>query len=554
MKPRKSVFVVSIALVLFVVFVFAVYANTGRGGCTDVVAGKDATIDGSVMTAHTVDWRYDSDIDIRPAQDHAPGTMAPIYENIPYNEQAANPLIKLGEIPQVPHTYKYFHGAYPYANEFQLIIGETTLGGEKNTVNSPEAIMTIEQAEVFALERTKTAREAIKLMGELLEKYGFRESAYLGECLTVTDPYEAWVFEVFGVGPLWTPESGKSGAVWAAQKVPDDHITCVPNSSRIGEIKDPEKRDDLMISSNYIEVAEELGLYDSKSGEPFIWKYIYGDVENFDEWGQYNRLYTVYNYFSDEEYKLEDAYKYPFSIKPNKKVTKEDYIKIYADSMQGTPYDMSDQEVWYYTNAKGERVKSPLATPQVTQHDINLLGIEYYRQTARYYCSIYWFSQARSWLPNEIGGVIWFGLDNPENSPFVPMYVGVNSVPESWVRLERDEYDEDSAWWAFASVDDLVNQYYGILKPRVDAVKYPMQEHMFMMQEPVEEKALEIYKNEGVEAAKEFLTSHTHSYMHWAESEYWDLTKKLRLWTNNNTIFEYFPEIPEVLDSDPYNN
>ena len=222
--------------------------------------------------------------------------------------------------------------------------------------------------------------------------------------------------------------------------------------------------------------------------------------------------------------------------------------------MQGTPYDMADQEVWYYTNAKGERVKSPLATPQVTHHQINQLGIEYYRPTARYYCSIYWFSQARSWLPNEIGGVIWFGLDNPENSPFVPMYVGVNSVPESWIRLERDEYDEDSAWWAFASVDDLVNQYYGILKPRVDAVKYPMQKHMFMMQEPVEEKALEIYNTEGVEAAKEFLTFHTTSYMHWAESAYWDLTDKLRLWANNNTVFEYFPDIPEVLDPDPYHN
>ena len=127
MRLIKLFSLIGITLVLFVVFVFAVYANTYMGGCTDVVAGKDATIDGSVMTAHTVDWRYDSDIDIRPAQDHAPGTMAPVYENIPYNEQAANPLIKLGEIPQVAHTYKYFHGAYPYANEHQLIIGETTL-------------------------------------------------------------------------------------------------------------------------------------------------------------------------------------------------------------------------------------------------------------------------------------------------------------------------------------------------------------------------------------------------------------------------------------------
>jgi dipeptidase len=149
--------------------------------------------------------------------------------------------------------------------------------------------------------------------------------------------------------------------------------------------------------------------------------------------------------------------------------------------------------------------------------------------------------------------VIWYGLDNPENSPFVPMYIGVNSVPESWVRLERDEYDEDSAWWAFASVDDMVNRYYGVLKPRVDEVKYPMQEHMFMMQEPTEKKALEIYETEGVEAAKTFLTRHTHSYMHWAESAYWDLAKKLRHWTNNNQVFEYYPEFPRVQDTDPYN-
>ena len=209
---KRFLSIVSITLLLVVVFGLSVYA------CTDLVAGKDATIDGSVMTSHTVDWRYDSDIQIVPAQDHKPGEMAPIYENIPYNEQAASPLIKLGEIPQVPHTYKYFHGAYPYANEFQLIIGETTIGGAPETINSEDAIMTIEQAEIFALERTKTAREAIKLMGELMEKYGFRQSAYLGECLTVTDPNEAWVFEVFGVGPIWSPKSGKSGAVWADSK------------------------------------------------------------------------------------------------------------------------------------------------------------------------------------------------------------------------------------------------------------------------------------------------------------------------------------------------
>ena len=523
--------------------------------CTDVVAGKKATIDGSVMTAHTVDWRYNSEIRIVPAQDHKPGTMVPIYENIPYNEQAERPLKKLGEIPQAAHTYKYFHGAYPYANEHQVIIGETTLGGEKATKNSDKAIMTIEQAEVIALQRCKTARETVKMIGSLMEKYGFRESAYLGECLTIMDPNEVWVFEVFGVGPLWTPEEGKPGAVWAAQRVPDDHITVVPNSSRIGEIKNPEKRDDLLISSNYIDVAEELGLYDRKSGKPFIWKYIYGDAENFNKWGQYTRLYTVYNYFSDKkDWKLKKAYEYPFSIKPNKKVTRQDYINLYRNNMEGTPYDMAEAEAWYYKDSTGKKVKSPLATPQVGKEMRKLLGIKYYRQIARYYCSVFWFGQARSWLPNEIGGVLWFGLDNPENSPFVPMYVGVNSVPDSWSRLERDEFDEDSAWWAFASVDDMVNQNYGKLKPWLNEVLNPMQNHMFTMQAPTEKTALDIYKKKGAKAAKEFLTQVTSSYMLWTEAAYWDLTKKLRHWTNNNQVFEYYPEIPKQQDKDPFNN
>ena len=228
MKFKKIVLVTSIILALFVFFGLLTYA------CTDILVGKKASADGSVITSHTVDGRYDSRIIIVPAADHEAGIMAPVYENIVYADHV--PLVKLGEIPQISHTYKYFSGAYPYANEHQLIIGETTLGGASETAHSEDTIMTIEQLEVFALQRTKTAREAIQLMGDLAVEYGYRSSCYLGECLTVTDPNEAWVFEVFGVGPLWTPESGKPGAVWCAQRVPDDHISCVPNMSRISKI------------------------------------------------------------------------------------------------------------------------------------------------------------------------------------------------------------------------------------------------------------------------------------------------------------------------------
>jgi len=269
MKPKKLIVILAITLMLLAVFGIFNYA------CTDIVVGKKASVDGSVITSHTCDGRYDSRLIIVPAADHEPGEMAPVYEWIIYADH--KPLEKLGEIPQVAHTYKYFNVGYPFANEHQVLIGETTLGGARETANSDDAIMTIEQLEVYALQRAKTAREAIQIMGDLAVEYGYRESCHLGECLTVTDPNEAWVFEIFGVGPLWKPNSGRPGAVWCAQRVPDDHITCVPNMSRIAEI-DPNDTENFMVCDDYIGPAVELGLYDPESGKPFIWRDVYGDA------------------------------------------------------------------------------------------------------------------------------------------------------------------------------------------------------------------------------------------------------------------------------------
>jgi dipeptidase len=531
MKLRKSVFVISIALMLFVVFVFAVYANTDINGCTDIVVGKKASTDGSVITSHTVDGRYDSRIIIVPAADHEPGEMAPVYEWIIYADYM--PLVKLGEIPQVAHTFKYFNGAYPYANEHQVIIGETTLGGAEETKNSEDAIMTIEQLEVFALQRAKTAREAIKIMGELAEKYGYRESCWLGECLTVTDPNEAWVFEIYGVGPLWTLESEKPGAVWCAQRVPDDHITCIPNMSRIAEIN-PEDTENFIVCDNYIETAVELELYDPDSGKPFIWREAYGGIHD-SYWGMgcRVRIWRVYSELApSRNWVLENAPDYPFSIKPEKKVSYQDIISFFRDTYAGTQYDMTEDPDWFVPGKDGWE-KSPLATPQVDGTWRALLDITYYRPIARYYCSYYFVSQARDWMPNEIGGVVWFGLDNPENSPFIPVYTGINAVPESWAHLDRDKFDRESAWWAFALVDDLVNNRYGDLKPELDEVLVPMQEDMFAMQESIEQTALDLYKT-SPELAQKFLTNYTCSLMNQTERVYWDLVDKFLFELNNN--------------------
>lgn len=515
-------------LVFFLaVFVLLVFAQSLTLACTDILVGKLASTDGSVITSHTCDGRYDSRLQIIPAQDFEPGTMAPVYENIVYGDRMELKL--LGEIPQVEHTYKYFHVAYPFANEHQLIIGETTLGGARETQNSEHAIMTIEQLEVFALQRTRTAREAIRLMGDLAVKYGYRESCHLGECLTVSDPNEVWVFEIFGVGPLWTKDSGKPGAVWCAQRLPDDHITVVPNYSRIGEI-DPSDTENFMVSDNYIDTAVELGLYDPGSGEPFVWKYAYGGIKGKKS----SRLYRVYSLLNPDgnwDYNQTDSY--PFSIKADEKLAVDDVIELFRDTMEDTPYDMADYDVWYYTDKNGNQVKSPLATPQVDGTWRKLLDMEYHRPIARYYCSYFFVSQARDWLPDDIGGLVWFGLDNPENSPFIPVYLGVEDVPESWKVLNRDKLDRNSAWWAFGLVDDCVNRLYEQLKPRLDQTLYPLQESYYIMQDEIERTAVKLYRDEPA-AARTFLTNYTGQLMTGAESIYWKLVDQFLFELNNN--------------------
>lgn len=528
MRLKKFILIMSVTLICLFILSISSYAQV-EDSCTDIVVGKEASTDGSVITSHTVDGRYDSRIIIVPAADHEPGEMAPVYEWIVYADYV--PLEKLGEIPQVAHTYKYFNGAYPYANEHQVIIGETTLGGARETSNSDKAIMTIEQLEVFALQRAKTAREAIQIMGDLADEYGYRESCNLGECLTVTDPNEAWVLDMYGVGPLWTPESGKSGAVWCAQRVPDDHITCVPNMSRIGEI-DPNDTKNFMVCNNYIDTAVELGLYDPASGEPFIWCNIYGDALHKGS-GSRLRIWKVYSELAPSgKWVMENAPFYPFSVKAEKKVSFQDVIALFRETYAGTQYDMTEDPDWFVPGREGWE-KSPLATPQVDGTWRTLLDINYFRPIARYNCSYYFVSQARDWMPNEIGGVLWFGLDNPENGTFIPVYTGINEVPESWSHVNRDKLDRESAWWAFGLVDDLVNHRYQDLKPMLDEVLVPMQEDMFAIQEPIEKAALDLYKT-SPELAQKFLTNYTCSLMNHTEEVYWDLVDKFLFELNNN--------------------
>ena len=504
---------------------------TGLIACTDVLVGKLASVDGSVIVTQTVDGTYDSRILIVPAADHEPGSMTPVWEWIVYADRM--PLVQLGEIPQVEHTYQYFLHSYPFGNEKGLLMGETTQGGARATANSPDAIMTIEQLQAFALQRTDNARDAILLMGALAEEYGYRESCNLGECVTLADGKEAWMFEIYGVGPLWKPGDGP-GAVWAAQRVPDDHISVNPNYSMIGEIDPATNRppnvdeDHFLICDNYLDTAIELGLYDPDCGEPFIWKFVYGNIQG-KAWS--SRLWRVYSLFNPSgNWTYGATLDYPFSVKPDELVSVYDIIDLYRDVMADTPADMEANEAWLYTNTRGETVKSGLASPQPGAEFRNLLGIPSVRNIAVQSTSSFFINQTRDWLPPEIGAVVWFGLGNSHKAVVVPLYCANTSVPESWKIVNRSDpkIDRNAAFWAFYSVDRVSGVRYQVMMPFVEAVRKPLQERIYRMQAAVEATALALYEVDR-DLAVEYLTQYTSSLMLEVEAAYWELLDTLLL-------------------------
>jgi dipeptidase len=511
--------------------------------CTDVVVGKDASVDGSVMTCHTADGAYyDAQIRFIPGQKYPAGTMMPVYRNMTMEEPGG--WVKAGEIPQVEETYGYFHVGYPAMNEHRVAIGETTIGQKeilKTVPGAGKALLTIEQLEVLALQRAKTARDAIRVMGDLSQKYGLMPSCGTeGECLTVTDPDEAWIFHVFSTGFAWTPESGKPGSVWAAQRVPDDEVVVVPNIARIRFI-DPKDTKNFMVSDNYMQHAIDNGLYDPKSGEPFDFQAAYTPATGNDDWALSsmwvrNRLYTIYKALAPsrewDPYAPVNAY--PFSIKPEKKVSVRDIMGFIRGYHKGSVFDMTLDPMWMVQGKDGTAQLSPLTTPFPTRLQRDLLKIPYSRSIATNACAYSWVSQMRKDLPEPVGGVLWFGYDNPAHTLYVPVYTGTRDTKESWKsNFDRDKLSLDCAQWAFMLQDDVVNWRYQEAIKDLEAVRNPIEDEFFKNQPEIEKKAAALYKEDPAKATK-FLTDYTIECMAKAEKAYWDLNfTSIAKYTNN---------------------
>ena len=518
-------------------------------GCTDIIVGKDASVDGSVITSHTGSCS-ECRVHVVPAKKHKKEAMAPVYYGL---QDVKKPLHQYGEIigyiPQATKTYAYFHTGYPQMNEHQLAIGESTMSQKKELQvdrKRGKQIMTIEQAMLFALQRCRSARDAIKLITSLVEEHGFLPSCGpQSEALCIADPTEAWVLEVFSVGPQWTPESGRSGALWAAQRVPDDHVTIVPNWSIIKEI-DLTNPDYFMASENYMQIAIDHGWYDPESGKPFIWQEVYSPTPR--EWAV-SRLWLFYSTVApsrkwanknlSSQYKGYDAYHqylepisdYPFSIKPEKKLSVRDVIAFQRSVFEGTIYDMTADVDWLVPDTKGGFKKSPVTTPFPTKDMRELLDITYRRMVSRGGYGM--VAQLRSWLPDVIGGVYWFYLDNQHISTYVPIYAGVQEISPLFKTYDPDKFSEKSARWAIDFVDNLLYLKWQDAIKDLRAVRDPLERRFFEEQASIDNRAQKLYKK-NQKKAKAFLTNYTRTCMEETVSMYRDLRYKLiSKYTNN---------------------
>src|SRR6056297_534983 len=496
-------------------------------GCTSITVGKTASADGSVITSHTDDsHRTRSWMDIQPAKDHKSGEMVPMYKRSADDSKAmpAYKHEKIGEIPQVEHTYQYINSAYPCMNEKQLGIGESTFGGREE-LQSNEGLIDCQRLCQLMVERCTTARQAIKMADELTKKYGWND---YGEALTIADPKEVWHFEIVGSG------KGKTGAVWVAQRVPDDHIAANANASTIKEI-DLSNADYFMASDNIYEVAKEKGWWT----EDEIFKFCYAYApESRNAIGSRRREWRILDLLAPSLNLDPNAQDYPFSVKPDKKVTLEDLVMVFKDYYEGTPYDMTRNIK--ATDENGKTIISPLANPFMPYDqleisdvsggwysideetgDIRFLGE---RTIARWYTMYATIIQCRDWLPNEIGGVVWLAQDNVATSVYVPVYCSVTDLPKSYKTPGRvNGFTRESAWWAFNRMGTLAAQRWGDMHHDVDAVWDPLQKELFNNQLKIEDKALNLYKEKNPKKTIKYLNQYSNHWANKVVDEAWKL-------------------------------
>jgi len=445
--------------------------------CTSIMVGKKASADGSVMTSHTCDSWYRTWMQVVPARDYERDTVTAIYDGRMHTQSAqdSTKMYRKGVIPQVRHTYRYLDTAYPCLNEKQLAIGETTISG-RDTLQNKKGMFMIEELERIALERCATAREAIRLMGDLVKRYGYGDS---GECLTIADKNEVWIFEVFGEGPK------KTGGVWAAVRIPDDEIAVSANISRISRL-DLADTDRYMASDNVFDVAKKLKLWDGKE-EFCFWK-VYSGGNYFGEKKNYSvREWYIMDQLAPSLHLCDTVAELPLSVRPDQKVSAEQVMRLLGSYYEGTPKNLSGRHKLPNLKRKDKEGKvvetepdsivSPFSNPWMRPDEINMyyaMGdsvMKNIRTVSVPWCAYSTVIQLRSWLPDEVGGVAWVALDNPGESPRFPIFCGTTQLPRLLQTCGQHTDRDDAALWHFRKANRLATVRWGTYRKTLEPLR-----------------------------------------------------------------------------------
>jgi len=497
---------------------------TDMRACTSIMVGKKASRDGSVMTSHTCDsHRTGSDVRIIPRATYAPGAWRSISKR---RDDDTGPMPRYGRtstgrIPQVARTWGHIAPAYASMNEHQLAIGESTFGGREE-LKSDKGRIDCETLTRLILERAATAREAIRVAGQLLKEHGWGDE---GEALTIADPREVWVLEIVG------PGRDKVGAVWAAQRVPDDHISVIANAARIGTL-DLKNTDYFMASENVTRVAEQYGFWSRKSGQPFRFYAAY-NPDGRTSFASTRREWRVFDLLAPSLHLHPNSNVFPFSVKPDHPIGPEDIMRVFRDTYEGTEFDVVKNIT--VTDENGKTVKSPLANPFMPYEMNEVLKINGgwgglgERHLARWYCMYVTVTQSRAWLPDPVGGIVWFGYDNPAMTVYVPLYAGITSLPAEYQTDGRTTgFSRRAAWWAFNRVASLAAHRWGDMRKDVAAIRDPLQEKWLASQQEIAQTAARLFKSDPAKA-RAYVTRQTQAACDEATRAYWNLGDLL--WT-----------------------
>ncbi|MFH1319752.1 MAG: C69 family dipeptidase [Bacteroidota bacterium] len=469
--------------------------------CTNFLITKGASTDGSTMISYSADsHQLYGELYYKPATDHPAGTKVKIYE--------WDTGKYLCEIDQVTHTYSVAGNM----NEFQVAVGETTYGGHKE-LQDTIAKMDYGNLIYLSLQRAKTAREAIRIISELMDKHGFRSH---GESFSISDPNEVWIMEIIGKG------SGSNGAVWVARMVPDGYVCAHANQARITTFPFSKKNkwDDpkqtTFHSPDVISFAREKNYFNGKN-EDFSFSDTYAPVDfgaaRFCEirvWAFFNEVkkdMSQYWEYAKGHIKYDKKTGYainrmPLWIKPDKKISVHDMMNFMRDHLEGTELDM-----------RKDIGAGPFECPyrwRPLTWEVDSIRYFHERATASQQTAFSFITQSRSWLPDPIGGINWFGVDDAASSVYIPIYCGITKVPDAYAEGNGNmmEFTFKSAFWVFSLVSNFAYTRYNVIHPEIQEVQSELENKFIEEIKDIDAKAKKLYEKDE-KTAINFLTDYS---------------------------------------------